>query len=146
MVYLQGGVDVRVTGRRIVATILDGIVLGLLYRVSTAIFGGHYNSDLDFTRLTSRAGLGWLVVAILYYMLLEGIFGRTVGKLVTGIRVIDAKTGRTPGMFTVLIRTLLRIIDGIGGYLLGWIVVVLNDRRRRLGDMAADTLVIRAAR
>jgi len=144
MVYLQGGVDVKVTGRRIVATILDGIVLGLLYRASVAVFGGHYDSDLDFTRLTSRAGLGWVVVALLYYLLLEGIFGRTVGKLVTGIRVIDARTGRTPGMFTVLIRTLLRVIDGLGGYLLGWIVVVLNDRRRRLGDIAADTLVIRA--
>jgi uncharacterized RDD family membrane protein YckC len=144
MAYLQGGVDVRVTGRRIVATMLDGLVLGLLYRLSVAILGGHYDSDVDLTRLTSKAGLGWVVVALLYYVLLEGLFGRTVGKLVTGIRVIDAKTGRTPGLFTVLVRTLLRVIDGIGGYLLGWIVVVLNDRRRRLGDMAADTLVIRA--
>jgi uncharacterized RDD family membrane protein YckC len=143
MVYLQGGVDVKVTGRRIVATILDGIVLGLLYRASTAVFGGHYKSDLDFTRLTSKAGLGWLVVTLLYYVLLEGLFGRTVGKLITGIRVIDAKTGGTPGMFTALIRTLLRIIDSAGGYLLAWIIVVLNDRRRRLGDMAADTLVVR---
>jgi uncharacterized RDD family membrane protein YckC len=143
MVYLQGGVDVKVTGRRIVATILDGIVLGLLYRASTGIFGGHYDSGLDFTRLTSKAGLGWLVVTLLYYVLLEGLFGRTVGKFVTGIRVIDGKTGRAPGIFMALNRTLLRIIDSFGGYLLGWIVVILNDRRRRLGDMAADTLVIR---
>lgn len=144
MVYPQGGVDVHVTGRRIVATILDGIVLGLLYRLSTAIFGGHYKSDLDFTRLTSKAGLGWVVVALLYYMLFEGLLGRTVGKLVTGIRVIDARTGQTPGMFTVFLRTVLRVIDGIGGYLLGWIIALLNSRRRRLGDIAADTLVIRA--
>ncbi|MFI6078370.1 RDD family protein [Actinoplanes sp. NPDC051343] len=144
MAYLQGGVEVRVTGRRIVATIIDGFVLGVLYRLSTGVFGGHYDSDLDFTRLTSKAGLGWVVVALLYYVLLEGLFGRTVGKLITGIRVIDAKTGRTPGLFTALIRTLLRIIDGIGGYLLGWIVVICGDRRRRLGDMAADTLVIRS--
>jgi len=144
MVYLQGGVDVKVTGRRIVATIIDGIVLGVVYRATTGLFGGHYKSNLDFTRLTSKAGLGWLVFVILYYMLLEGLLGRTVGKFVTGIRVIDAKTGRTPGMFTVLVRTLLRVIDSLGGYLLGWIVVILNDRRRRLGDMAADTLVVRA--
>ena len=144
MVYQQGGVDVRVTGRRIVATILDGILLGLLYRLSTATFGGHYQSGYDFTRLTSKAGLGWLVVTLAYYLVLEGIYGRTVGKFLTGIRVIDAKTGRAPGVLSALVRTLLRIIDGIGGYVLGWIVVVLNDRRRRLGDMAADTLVVRA--
>jgi uncharacterized RDD family membrane protein YckC len=81
---------------------------------------------------------------MLYYVLLEGLFGRTVGKLVTGIRVIDAKTGRTQGIFTALARTLLRIIDSIGGYPLGWIVVICNDRRRRRGDMAADTLAVRA--
>lgn len=144
MVYQQNGVEVRVTGRRIVATILDGIVLGLLYRASVSIAGGHYDSDLDFTRLTSKAGVGWVIVALLYYVLLEGLLGRTVGKLVTGIRVIDAKTGRTPGMFTALVRTLLRVVDGFAGYLVGWIVVICSTRRRRLGDMAADTLVVRS--
>jgi len=144
MVYLQGGVDVRVTGRRIVATILDGIVLGLIYQVLTSMFHSTYTSDLNFTRLTSRAGVGWLIFVILYYVVLEGLFGRTVGKAVTGIKVISARTGEAPGVFSALIRTLLRVIDGIGGYLLGWIIVVLGDRRRRLGDMAADTLVVRS--
>jgi uncharacterized RDD family membrane protein YckC len=36
------------------------------------------------------------------------------------------------------------LIDGIGGYLLGFVVVLLNDRRRRLGDMAGGTRVFRA--
>jgi uncharacterized RDD family membrane protein YckC len=144
MVYVQGGVDVRVTGRRIVATIVDGLVLGLVYRALTGMFHTTYKNDLDFTRLTSRAGVGWLIFVILYYVLLEGLFGRTVGKAVTGIKVISARTGEAPGVFTALLRTLLRVIDGIGGYLLGWIIVMLGDRRRRLGDMAAGTLVVRS--
>ncbi len=144
MVYVQGSVDVRVTGRRIVATILDGIVLGLVYRALTGMFHTTYTSNLDFTRLTSKAGIGWLIFAILYYVLLEGLFGRTVGKAVTGIKVISADTGAVPGMFSALVRTLLRVIDGLGGYLLAWIIVVLGDRRRRLGDMAGCTLVVRS--
>lgn len=43
-----------------------------------------------------------------------------------------------------LVRTLLRLIDGIFGYVLGLLIVVNSDRRRRLGDMAAETLVVRA--
>jgi uncharacterized RDD family membrane protein YckC len=144
MVYLQNGVDVRVTGRRIVATIIDGFVLGLAYDVLTSIFHQPHVSNVHFNRLSPGAGFGWLIFALAYYLVFEGGFGRTPGKFVTGIRVIDAKTGRTPGMFTVFVRTLVRIIDSLGGYLLAFIVVVLNDRRRRLGDMAADTLVIRA--
>jgi uncharacterized RDD family membrane protein YckC len=145
MAYVQGGPDVRVTGRRVVATILDGIVLSVVYRVLTAIFHTHYTSDLNFTRLTSRAGLGWLVVTLAYYLVLEGLLGRTAGKFVTGIRVIDPRTGQPPGILRALVRTVLRVIDGLGGYLLGFIIVVCNDRRRRLGDMAADTLVVRSS-
>jgi uncharacterized RDD family membrane protein YckC len=144
MVYLQNGVDVRVTGRRIFATIIDGFVLGLAYDVLTSIFHRPHASNVHLTHVTSGAGFGWLLFALAYYLVFEGVFGRTPGKFVTGIRVIDARTGRTPGMFTVFVRTLLRVIDSLGGYLLAFIVVVLNDRRRRLGDMAADTLVIRA--
>jgi uncharacterized RDD family membrane protein YckC len=81
---------------------------------------------------------------VLYYVLLEGFTGRTVGKLVVGIRVVDAETGGRPGLVSGLVRTLLRMIDGIFGYLVGLIVVVNSKNRRRLGDMAAKTLVIRA--
>jgi len=145
MTYLYAPPNVHVTGRRIVATILDGFVLGALSSALTSAFGaGWVPSGFNLTTLSFHGSLYLTVVVLLYYTLLEGVTGRTVGKFVTGIRVIDAKTGQTPGMFTVFLRTVLRVIDGIGGYLLGWIVVLLNSRRRRLGDIAADTLVIRA--
>jgi uncharacterized RDD family membrane protein YckC len=144
MTYVQNTPDVRVTGRRVVATIIDGIVLGLVYNACTAVFGsGKPDGGVDFTRLSTGAGIGWFVVAVLYYVLLEGFFGRTVGKIVTGIRVVKESTGRTPGIGAILVRTLLRIIDGLGGYLLGLIIVVNSSKRRRLGDMAAETLVVR---
>jgi uncharacterized RDD family membrane protein YckC len=34
-------------------------------------------------------------------------------------------------------------VDGLLGYLVAWIVVLVSARRQRIGDMAADTLVIR---
>jgi uncharacterized RDD family membrane protein YckC len=42
-----------------------------------------------------------------------------------------------------ILWTVLRIIDGLFAYLVGFIVVLSSDRRRRLGDMAARTLVVR---
>jgi uncharacterized RDD family membrane protein YckC len=96
------------------------------------------------TTLTYNGSLGLGVIVVLYYVLLEGLTGRTVGKLVTGIRVIDAQTGGVPGLLSGLLRTVLRLIDGIFAYLVGFIVVLNSDRRRRLGDMAAKTLVVRA--
>jgi len=131
---------VRVTGRRVVATLIDGLVLGGLASLLSL-----RTDDSAFDLTTLSAGNGWLLlVIVLYYVLLEGLTGRTLGKLVTGIKVVDAETGGRPGLLSGLVRTALRLVDGLCAYLVGFLVVVNSDRRRRLGDMAAKTLVVRA--
>jgi uncharacterized RDD family membrane protein YckC len=145
MTYLYAQPNVHVTGRRIVATIIDGVVLSALSSALTAAFGtDRATSGFDLTTLSFNGSVSLVVVVLLYYTLLEGTTGRTVGKFVTGIRVVDAATGRAPGLLAALVRTLLRLIDGIFAYLVGFLIVINSDRRRRLGDMAAKTLVVRA--
>ncbi len=144
MTYVFGSPDVRVTGRRVVATIIDGILFGLVSNIFGSVFGGRKASGFDLTTLSIKGSLWLTVTVVLYYVLFEGLTGRTLGKLITGIRVIDAETGGRPGLLSAFVRTLLRLVDGIFGYLVGFIVVVNSDRRRRLGDMAAKTLVVRA--
>jgi uncharacterized RDD family membrane protein YckC len=145
MTYLSGPPDVHVTGRRIVATLIDGLLFSVLNGALATTFNTHpASSGFEMTTLTYNGSLGLGVIVVLYYVLLEGLTGRTVGKLVTGIRVIDAQTGGVPGLLSGLLRTVLRLIDGIFAYLVGFIVVLNSDRRRRLGDMAAKTLVVRA--
>jgi uncharacterized RDD family membrane protein YckC len=138
-------VNVHVTGRRIVATIIDGIVLSVIYSLFRSVAGlpPQQHDTLDFTQLSTGGNIGWLLIVVLYYVLLEGLLGRTVGKLATGIKVISESDGRPPGVGRALLRTVLRLIDGLFGYVLGLIIVVNSARRRRLGDMAADTLVVR---
>ena len=41
------------------------------------------------------------------------------------------------------IRTVLRIVDGLLGYAVALITVMVSDKRQRLGDMAAGTPVVR---
>ncbi|MFI5490976.1 RDD family protein [Actinoplanes sp. NPDC051859] len=136
--------NVRVTGRRVVATLIDGFVLSLLGSLIAWLSDAERpTGDVDLTALSTGGKMWLLGVVLLYYVLLEGLAGRTVGKLVTGIRVIDAETGGRPGVLSAFVRTLLRLIDSIFGYLVALIIVVNSDRRRRLGDMAAKTLVVR---
>lgn len=56
------------------------------------------------------------VLIVLYYILLEGHLGQTLGKMLFGIKVVR-DTGEVPGLGAATIRTLLRIIDGLFGYL-----------------------------
>jgi uncharacterized RDD family membrane protein YckC len=146
--YASPELNVHVTGRRVVATLIDGLILGFIYSAFRGFSGappaGNDTGVLDYAGLNAGTGAGWFVVAALYYILLEGFFGRTVGKWVTGIKVIKEATGEVPGVGNAFLRTILRLIDGFFSYLVGFIVVINSSRRRRLGDMAANTLVVRA--
>jgi uncharacterized RDD family membrane protein YckC len=137
--------DVHVTGRRILATIVDGLVFGLLYAVMALLFGtvtsvGAANWSGSLPALPS---LLYVVIIALYYILLEGYLGQTVGKMVLGIKVVREDNGELPGLGGAAIRTLLRIVDGLFSYLVAFITVLISGKNQRLGDMAAHTLVVR---
>jgi uncharacterized RDD family membrane protein YckC len=142
MIYAPTALNVRVTGRRVVATFIDGIIFGIISTILSGVFDTNRSSGFSFTQLSFGGSFLMFVIVLLYYTLLEGSIGKTVGKMVTGIKVID-ENGRPPGYLKGLVRTLLRIIDGLFVYLVGFIVVLSADRRRRLGDMAAKTQVVR---
>lgn len=94
--------------------------------------------------------LPWLwqaLIAFLYFTLQETFFGRTLGKACMNLRVvsqIDENTYTHITLQAAILRNLLRFIDAIGMYLVGWIVSLVSPRRRRLGDIVARTLVVKA--
>ena len=137
--------DVHVTGRRILATIVDGLIFGGLYTVMVILFGsissvGSANWNGTMPALPT---LLYGVIVVLYYILLEGYLGQTVGKMLLGIKVVREDNGEVPGLGGATIRTLLRIVDGIFNYLVAFITVLISGKNQRFGDMAAHTLVVR---
>jgi uncharacterized RDD family membrane protein YckC len=138
--------DIAVTGRRIIATLVDGVLLGSAYTVLVALFGTSTHPrgwEWDGTLPNVAANLLYGVGVLLYFVVLEGLYGQTLGKMVTGIEVVREKTGSAPGFTAGIIRTVLRLVDGLFGYVVAFIVVLTSEKRQRLGDMAAGTLVIR---
>jgi uncharacterized RDD family membrane protein YckC len=137
--------DVHVTGRRIVATIIDGLLIGALFTVMTMLFGtitnvGFANWNGSMPALPTVL---YGVIVVLYYVLLEGYVGQTVGKMLLGIKVVREDNGEVPGLGGATIRTLLRIVDSLFSYLVAFITVLISGKNQRLGDMAAHTLVVR---
>lgn len=76
----------------------------------------------------------------LYFWLLEAGFGSTIGKAMVGIRVVQT-TDRHP-LAAFAIRNALRVVDGLGFYLVGVVAAGCSGLRRRLGDTFAGTVVI----
>ena len=136
--------DVHVTGRRVLATIVDGIVLGVLFAVMSMLFGESTTggTSVQFSMGTFPT-LGFFILAMAYYILMEGYLGQTVGKMLLGIKVVREDTGEVPGIRAAAIRSVLRIVDGILSYLVAFVTVLISRKNQRLGDMAAHTLVVR---
>jgi uncharacterized RDD family membrane protein YckC len=87
----------------------------------------------------------WLGAAVSYFVAPEALWGRTLGKLLTGTIVVDEK-GNRPSFGQVAVRTLFRVIEVnpffAGGVPAG-IVAALSRRKQRIGDMVANTYVVR---
>ena len=90
---------------------------------------------------TTLVGAG--VVAVPYHVLLEGTAGRTPGKALLGIAVVREDGG--PCTYVRAgVRTALRVVDWLpAGYLLGLLSIALTERRQRVGDRLAGTVVVR---
>lgn len=138
--------DVHVTGRRVVATVVDGLILGLLYALMAALFGTYTRVDTFGWEATLPAlpTLLYALLVVLYYVLMEGYLGQTVGKMLLGIRVVrEGARDRAPGLRAAVVRTALRIVDGLLGYMVAFVTVLVSGKNQRFGDMAAGTLVVR---
>lgn len=79
-----------------------------------------------------------------YFVYLEAAYGQTVGKMVTGV-VVVTDGGAPIDYWASTIRALLRIVDLFPYplHLVGLVAILLTDRNQRLGDLAADTVVVR---
>ena len=139
---MQRATTAKVMGRRCGALLVDGALVSLaalLLPFAPQLDVGGGDPRVSFLLVWAYAAL----CSFLYRVPFEGLLGWTPGKKIFGIRVIDERTGRKPGLFRAFLRTLLRPLDDpFGFYLPGWLVAMLSERRKRLGDWVAGTVVV----
>jgi uncharacterized RDD family membrane protein YckC len=149
-------------GSRFMAAAADSIiqlVLILLVLLAIGVAGGLALSSRTLRDLTAaepdRFGV-WLVALFLVaiFLLLWGYYaafemawnGQTPGKRLTRLRVLR-ESGYPIGPIDALIRNLVRLIDFLPmAYGLGVVVMLVDQRSRRLGDLAAGTVVVKERR
>jgi uncharacterized RDD family membrane protein YckC len=127
--------------RRAIALGIDVGIVASLTSLVNGVFAAFRWISPDLALFLSL--IGSFVIAIGYGVFFEWLRrGRTLGKQVMDLRVIDSE-GRRLEFHQVLIRNLLRAIDGLPGlYLVGAISMACTRHGQRLGDLAAGTLVI----
>jgi uncharacterized RDD family membrane protein YckC len=84
--------------------------------------------------------------SLVLLVVVQGLTGFTVGKLLTGIRTVR-EDGRPPGVGRAFVRWVMWAVDAFPYVipLLGPIVAGTTQGHRRVGDMVAKTFVVRAS-
>ena len=142
----------RVLGRRCLQFVVDRLIigvpviaLGIAATILLAPVVGFRHLVLFVTVL--MAVLFTLAIAALLYLDVWWPYrhgGQTIAMRWLGLRVVTV-TGGAPGLRAYLVRTVLLVVDGFLWGLVGLVLMLVSDRRQRLGDMVADTLVVRAS-
>jgi uncharacterized RDD family membrane protein YckC len=128
--FLAQLIDFPIQVAILVVALLGGLALGGVIRDANAA-------------LAAAAILGFIVVWG-YFPVSEAVWsGKTLGKYAFGLRVVGDQ-GEPIQVSQAVIRNLVRIVDfapvlyGVGIIALFW-----NGRGKRLGDLAAGTVVVR---
>ncbi|RSK47739.1 RDD family protein [Hymenobacter rigui] len=133
--------EVATVGDRVLATIIDGVVIWAWLLVLLGISSGLGLNETSMIILFAVLGG---IPYVFYHLLCEVLMnGQSVGKKARDIKVVRLD-GTPPRFGDYLIRWLLRIVDtGIFNGLIALIVVQANGRGQRIGDIAAGTAVVR---
>ena len=149
--------------QRLLAIIIDGVLVGIVYDILVAIIVGTSFGSHTFTHFGLKLWLVELIIGvggIAYFALLEGgPRGQSVGQMVFGIAVRDAETGGAIGSQRAGIRMvilypwlvliwipfvgpLLTLIADVWSLVCG-LSPLWKDRRQGFHDVSQKTLVVR---
>ena len=138
---------------RFVALLIDGIILGIISSILIFLFA---SSAITIDASTGAVSIGpayyaavalGIVIELLYFTLLLGRYGQSVGMMVVKIKVVSEADSGPITYGAAFIRTILLYIDEIPyaiPFLLGAILIWTSDKKQRLGDRVAHTVVLKA--
>jgi len=139
-------------GSRALALMIDYLILAFTLVILALIWSFTFQqvTDLGVSIFGSNFGLWLIAISLLsfffiytgYFVLFETLWhGQTPGKSIAKIRVVR-DDGRPVGLQQSALRALLRPLDE--SLFIGAFLIIFSNREKRLGDLAAGTIVIQA--
>ena len=137
---------------RFVAQLVDVIILAIIFLILGFSGAGTITINASTAQVSISPFFGALIlidviIAFLYFTLLEGRNGQTVGKMLVKIKVVKKEDHSPITYGEAAVRTILRIIDlipFIAPYLLGAALIWASEHKQRLGDRIANTVVVQS--
>jgi uncharacterized RDD family membrane protein YckC len=135
--------DVKIASltKRIIAFSIDDFL------VSFIIFFAFYDSFANIKNyqelilLTDKLLIFILIAYTLYHWIFVWLYGKTIGKMVVKIKVVDINTLDKPDSLKALIRSVVRNFDEMFFYL-GMLYAFVDKYNRAIHDIVGNCVVI----
>ncbi len=138
--------------RRVAAYLVDFIIVFMVMYVvgqpAQSLPGGR--SALEVADL--QHPMIFSLIALLYFVLPEAVFGQTLGKGLLGI-VVKGEDGRRAGLWPVILRNLFKLLWPLLLFqlvppvlVIEYLVLISTKKSQRLGDIVAGTVVVKKGR
>jgi uncharacterized RDD family membrane protein YckC len=137
---LYAGIVTRAVAFVLDLLVLNGALFGGALVVSLIIEAfGNFSADVDLEGAL-LAGATWSAAFAIYFTAWWSLTGQTPGMRALGVKVVGVKGDRIRprrGLLRVIGMTLAAI-----PFFAGYLLILVNDRRRGLHDLIARTVVV----
>lgn len=127
--------------RRFAAVLIDCVLFFLFVTIPVSLTLGSVSiatgNELNWMNVT----IGYAIPFVLTMWFWQKYLG-TPGKMLIGIQIVDNETGRKPGMLKLVVRYVAYLVS-IGLFMLGFIWIIFDKRKRGFHDYLSGTAVIK---
>jgi len=137
--YQVAGLGTRAIAQLLDLLIVGGILIAVIFFASAAVTVTGSSTVGTLTLI-----IGAFIVVFGYFWISEALFsGQTIGKKAFRLRAVGDR-GEPLTFMQAGVRNVVRIVDFLPyGYGVGMIVLFANGKGKRLGDLAAGTIVVK---
>ena len=133
------------TAQRYFAAFIDYFILLLLCFPVGMIFGEKFINE-DGGVGVHLKGYSMLIIMVIWFVMFpiaEGLTGQTIGKVVFKLKVVNQAT-LTTSFSKSLVRHLFDFVDYLPFFgIVGILVSSGNLKKKRVGDLVANTIVVK---
>lgn len=123
---------------RIGAFSIDIFIFWSIAMIVGIFYGTPHEEGLGYS-LNGLPALAMFLVGLFMWPISEGIWGQTIGKRLLNLKVVTDDF-EPIGIGQAFGRFILGFLDYI--FLIGLIIAATNKQNKRIGDMAAKTIVV----
>ncbi len=135
------GLKIASIMKRAIAMTIDDFLISFIVVIAFYDSFANAKNFEEILILTDKLFMFIFLAYTLYHWLFVALYGKTVGKFITKIHVIDIKTFDKPGFLFSFLRSVMRNFDEMFFYM-GMAVAFFDPYNRALHDIVGRCIVV----